>query len=149
MSLDVSLVVDYEIAVESTIFIRENGQNKPISVEEWNLRNPDRPAVSMPAQTTNEVFEWNITHNLGGMARQVTVPLYDALWCPDEHGYEQAHQIIPILEAGLEELKAGPDHFKYFNPKNGWGNYDGLVRFVEAYLEACRKHPYARVEADR
>ena len=44
MSLDVWLTVDEPIVkpASSGIFIRENGANKEISVDEWNARFPDR-----------------------------------------------------------------------------------------------------------
>lgn len=57
--------------------------------------------------------------------------------------------MITPLEVGLHRLLSDPAHFKTFNPLNGWGDYDGLVRFVEAYLEACKKHPKAKIYVSR
>ena len=94
-----------------------------------------------------EVFEWNITHNLGRMARQAGI--YEALWCPEELGIYEARQLIVPLSRGLETLKDEPDHFRKFNPENGWGNYEGLVKFVEKYKEACIENPDAEVRAYR
>lgn len=42
-----------------------------------------------------------------------------------------------------------PDKFKKLNPANGWGDYDGLLAFVAAYLEACMEHPDATVRVSR
>ena len=75
--------------------------------------------------------------------------LYKALWRPEEIGIERAEQLASILADGLTKLRGDPDYYKRFNPKNGWGNYSGPVQFVEEYLEACRKHPGAAVQASR
>jgi hypothetical protein len=114
-----------------------------------------------------EVYGANITHNLGRMASEAG--LYEALWRPyqliegydipeddddAEYAFERenkvlAKDIIPHLEKGLKELKERPEHYKTFNPSNGWGSYKGLVKFTENYLEACREYPETEIEVDR
>jgi len=86
-----------------------------------------------------ELFDANITHNLGNMAN--AAGLYDALWCPDESG--RAGDILPALVNGYNELKNNPNKYKKLDPDNGWGTYDGLLSFVESYMAACDKHPSA------
>lgn len=92
-------------------------------------------------------FTANITHNLTAMASEAG--LYEAMWRPDEHGITTAAQLIAPLEQGLALLESDPARFEAFNPKNGWGSYAGLVRFVRAYLAACREYPEAEVYANR
>ena len=75
--------------------------------------------------------------------------IYDCLWRPDENGYTHAHQIIPHLEKGIERLKSDRQRFEQFNPANGWGDYDGLVRFAQECLEACQTYPTALIEVSR
>lgn len=94
-----------------------------------------------------EVYSANITHNLNKMASEAG--LYRAMWRPDEAGYTYARQLIEPLENGLAELEAHPERYKPFNPSNGWGSYDGLVRFVRDYLAACKAHPEAEVSVSR
>lgn len=151
MSLDVYLLSEETQLKKagSGIFIRENGQNVEISVDEWNRRFPDKEPVIFQDmdENTNEVFEYNITHNLGEMAS--VAGIYECLWRPEEIGITKARQLIEPLRQGLHELKLNPDHYKQFNPENGWGNYDGLVKFVEEYLNACYQYPDADVHADR
>ena len=96
---------------------------------------------------TVEFFSRNITHNLGKMADEAG--LYEACWRPNENGIMEAKQLIPVLESGLARLLEGEDYYKQFSPKNGWGNYNVLVRFVETYLEACKKYPNAEVSVWR
>lgn len=93
------------------------------------------------------VFEYNITHNLSKMAREAGI--YECLWRPEEVKIERAHQLIIPLTKGLDKLESAPHVFKSFNPENGWGEYQDLIKFVRKYLEACRKFPMARVEAHR
>jgi hypothetical protein len=151
MSLDVSLVIDDRIKrpAGSGIFIRENGKTIEISEAEWNKRNPGRDPVRFQNldDETNEVYSANITHNLTRMADEVGI--YYALWRPEERGWQHAHSLIKPLEAGLKELKANPNTYKLLNPENGWGDYDGLVEFVENYLAACKQYPNAKIEVSR
>lgn len=113
------------------------------------------------------VYDANITHNLGVMATEAGI--YEALWRPhrlkpyynipeDDHEAEYAFEksnptlagdIIPLLEKGLADLKARPEHYKQFNAENGWGLYKHFVPFVEQYLEACKEYPDALIEVSR
>lgn len=93
------------------------------------------------------VHDANITHNLSGMAGKAGI--YKHLWAPEEIGITRAGDLLEPLKEGLAKLKADPDHFKQFEPSNGWGTYEGLVRFVEEYIEAIEAHPEARISASR
>lgn len=149
MSLDIYLHAHESIENKTSgIFIRENGQTIEISAEEWNLRNPDREPVTFEQEEENDiVYETNITHNLGKMA--IDAGIYEALWRPEEINKTKAGELIEILKAGLANLKSTPEYFKQFNPSNGWGDYDIFVRFVEDYLNACKKYPNAIIEISR
>lgn len=103
--------------------------------------------VYLTATRPVEVYWRNITHNLNTMAKEVGI--YEALWRPEEINISKAGELIVPLTNGLEMLKGNPDFFKQFNPPNGWGSYEGLVDFVETYLEACKANPDADVEVSR
>lgn len=94
-----------------------------------------------------DVYSANVTHNLADMARAAAI--YEACWRPDERGITKAAQLIPLLKDGLRLLKADPEFFRKFNPKNGWGDYDGFVSWVEDYLAACEANPDADVRVSR
>lgn len=94
-----------------------------------------------------EVYEANITHNLGKMAEAAGI--YMHLWRPDELGITKAAELIGPLEKGLALLKADPETFSQYNAPNGWGMYEHFVPFVESYLEACRDYPDASVSVSR
>lgn len=103
--------------------------------------------VYLSAVRETEIFDANITHNLAQMAN--VAGIYEALWRPEEIGITTANQLIQPLQDGLAKLKADPDKFRRLNPQNGWGTYEGLVRFVEQYLEACLGNPDAKVRVSR
>jgi hypothetical protein len=153
MSLDVYLELEGQKVPKtgSGIFIRENGSTREISQEEWYEKNPDRDPVVLlfesEEEDTSRVYHANITHNLNTMANDAGI--YKYLWRPDELGIVVAKELIKPLEEGLALLKSEPARFKQFNPKNGWGTYEGLVEFVDSYLEACKKYPEAKVSVWR
>lgn len=103
--------------------------------------------VGGPELKTVDLYEANITHNLGKMASEAGI--YEALWRPEEIGIETAQQLIEPLTKGLMEMKADPARFEKFNASNGWGLYENFVPWIEAYLEACKEYPKAKVKAWR
>lgn len=118
-------------------------------------------------EDNEELYSANITHNLNTMADEAGI--YEALWRPHRlrSGYNipdgdhesewkfedacniTASEIIPLLEKGLADLKARPEHFKQFDSPNGWGTYVHFVPFVEEYLNACKQYPDATVIVSR
>jgi hypothetical protein len=154
MSLDIYLKTDKPQIqkASSGIFVREGGKTKEISVEEWNSKYPDMSIPVLPNDDlqyveTDTVYSDNITHNLNTMAQKAG--LYKYLWRPEELNIKKASELINPLRKGLHKLKMNPIKYKKFNPENGWGDYEGLVSFVENYLNACYKYPDANVEASR
>lgn len=103
--------------------------------------------VWITAMQETEVYSANITHNLGGMAR--LAGLYEALWRPEEINVTSAGELVPFLVNGLNALEGDPEKFRALNPENGWGDYDGLVRFVKAYLDACLLTPHGTIGISR
>lgn len=149
MSLDVYLELPGEpqTYAQQLIFVREDGATIELSREEWDRRFPGREPATIEATPSDTVFERNITHNLGKMAD--AAGLYDPMWGAEDHGLTHARMLIEPLRTGLERLRADPETFKKLNPSNGWGNYDGLVAFAAAYLEACTQYPDATVRVSR
>jgi len=147
MSLDVSLLSDTPIEKIGTgVFVREEGGTRELTLEEVREKWPEAD-VSEEKYESNKIYAANITHNLNTMA--AAAGLYEALWRPDENNWMKASDLIEVLEAGLEKLKAEPEKFKKYEPDNGWGTYDGLVEFTEKYLAACKANPETRVEVSR
>ncbi len=103
--------------------------------------------VYLKKMMLTEVYSGNITHNLGAMADAAGI--YDLLWRPEEIGITKAWHIIKPLTRGIARLKKSPKKFKTFNPENGWGDYEGFLRFCQEYLKACIENPTAKVIASR
>lgn len=99
------------------------------------------------SEEAEEVYWANITHNLGEMATEAGI--YEALWRPEEIGKEKASEIVEMLENGLADLNARPNHFQKFNSSNGWGLYENFVPFVSKYLDACKEYPDAIISVSR
>lgn len=97
--------------------------------------------------TSEVLYEDNITHNLGDMA--VAAGIYRHLWRPEEIGITKAEQLIQPLKEGLNLLKALPEKFRQHNSPNGWGKYEDFVPFVENYWKACVDYPSAEIHVSR
>jgi len=103
--------------------------------------------VTLTACRPTAVYDANITHNLGKMAREAGI--YEHLWRPEEIGITHARDLVAPLSEGVERMEADPEHFRKFNAPNGWGRYENLLRFVRQYIEACQENPDATVTACR
>lgn len=146
MSLDVKLSLGNSQSNGSGIFIRESGSIREITRAEWDEKFPNKEPVIAEVESSS-IFSANITHNLGGMAD--VAGIYKALWRPEEIEITTAYQLVEPLTEGLTLLKGDPERFRVLNPANGWGSYEGLIEFVEKYLEACKQYPTASVSAWR
>lgn len=93
------------------------------------------------------VFDINITHNLAEMADKAGI--YKALWRAEKNKYKNAKQLISPIKKAIKELESNPDKYKNYNPKNGWGSYETLLKSLKKILEACIKHPKAKIETWR
>ena len=112
------------------------------------------------------IYEANITHNLNKMANEAGI--YEAIWRPYQlreeyddswdHKEEtkfaklittKAHELIPFLEKGYDDMKARPEHYKTFDDPNGWGLYIYFLPWVKRYLDACKENPNAIVDVWR
>ena len=51
----------------------------------------------------------------------------------------------PIVNRGVYKMKRNPDEYISMNPKNGWGDYESALRFLEKFLELCHEHPKATI----
>lgn len=100
---------------------------------------------------SDEGWERNITHNLTAMASAAGI--YEALWHPErlaaERSYPRGYNVLPLLRDGLEWLLSNPEKAKEKNPPNGWGDYDGLVAFVMAYIKALEDNEDAVIKVSR
>lgn len=151
MGLDVSLKSDKPVPYTgSGIFVRSNGGTREITREDWDRLYPGREPVRVVREMTDELFSWNITHNLSLMASEAGC--FEVLWCPENLGITDetpCRHLIPHLNKALARLRSDPEHYRRLNPKNGWGRYEDLMEFIERYRAACEAHPDATIEVSR
>ena len=145
MSLDVYLIGEPTKRQHTGIYIREGGENRELTPDEVKRMYGDDYDVRV--SDDNELYHRNITHNLNTMADKAGI--YNELWRPDEIGISVAKDLIEPLREGLHRLKSDPEYYQQFNPENGWGSYDTLIRFVSDYLDACYMYKDAKVEVSR
>ncbi len=91
----------------------------------------------------DEVYSSDVTHNLSLMA--LKAGLYEILWKPEENGITNAKQAIEPMIMAIKDMKNRPDYFKKFNPKNGFGDYDNFIVWLDEYLKACVSYPKAHI----
>lgn len=147
MSLDVYLTTSHGMKKREIKSITYVGDDGPETIDRYEFANyfSEDQLKHMEIETESVIdhYSANITHNLTSMASEAGI--YKALWRPEEINISSAGQLIPILEEGLKKLGDNREHFETFNPSNGWGDYDGLVRFTRKYLKACKENPDAKV----
>jgi len=117
-------------------------------------------SLHQDAKYNTQIYEANITHNLGKMAGAVLcfhlendypdekkyITLHDILW----HGSGQSAKVItPMLEVGLKELIENEVELCEYIPENGWGSYAGLIKFTRELLFACKEFPETTLRCHR
>lgn len=165
MSLDLCIISKKKVKHYGTnIFTRENGVSRELTINECNKLYSNSEVVLFERED-NEYWHGNITHNLVTMAMQCVcecpyrVTLYKILWLPQESGLLGKKGVltpsyIKALSVCLNALKEHKDFYEKYNPKNGWGNYENLVSFIESFIKATSNIPQDKyseytVEASR
>lgn len=154
MSLDLYIKSKTPVMHRGTgIYVRDNGETRELQTKEevmgfFPASNPDD--INETSYEDHTYFRMNITHNLTEMADECkvspsqcrgdggTVSLYELLW----HGDDKLGVTAPTLEylqdvmGAYGRLIADPELFKKFNPSNGWGSYEQLVRSTKQFITA-------------
>lgn len=159
MSLDLYIKSNTPVLHRGTgIFIREDGETKELKTKEEVLKyfqaNPED--IEETSYEDHIYFHINITHNLTNMASQCKtmglcinynpdkkdiLTLYDLLWHPKDN----LNIEVPTLEyltdiiTCYKKLLECPEYFKKYNPENGWGTYEQLVKRTKEYIIALTK----------
>lgn len=92
--------------------------------------------IWLTEKVETEVVSKNITHNVNKM--WIEAGIYEALY---ESEGKTAKDIIPILIKGLENMVQNPSKYKKLNPTNGWGSYDGAVRWLTDLIIEFKDYP--------
>ncbi len=110
--------------------------------------------------TDEEEWWTNITHNLGTMADHIpikdviakiaNVTLYDVCWHP-EYVWEHptTDLLLPCLIEGISYMVAHRKELLQYESENGWGTYNGFMKFLLNYKQACEDNQNCLIEASR
>jgi len=91
----------------------------------------------------------NITHNLNSvvdeLGKLVGKPYYEVIWRPDElfglkNGEVPVGLVLKVLPHLIKNLLKFEDHLTEYLPSNGYGTFEGLIRFLCDYLKECYTH---------
>lgn len=138
---------DYSSLVKSSYKAHTNTEQSKKSIGyKTGIENKGKD-MSLDFTLTDVVFDANITHNLGAMAKEAGI--YNAIWHPEEIGVEYAEEIIEIIEKGLTAMKSNPERYKKYDDPDGWGLYENFVRWVEELLNALKENPNAKITVRR
>lgn len=126
------------MSLDVTIYFKEPRQSNFFLEHPYSygyLSEADKSAYS-------EEDKWggNITHNLGEMASHVPVgetTLYHVCWRPEEIGIKTVGEILPLLREGLHYMIDHRKELEQYNSPNGWGTYNGFMKFLLNYKQAC------------
>lgn len=84
----------------------------------------------------------NMTWNVGGMFQAAFKACGRDIRLGKLSG-ESCGALTPFLKAAYAWLVAleNVEAMKALEPSNGWGSYDGAVRYLRRIIEACERHP--------
>ena len=51
----------------------------------------------------------------------------------------------PRIRDALRWMHQHADEMRKLNPSNGWGNYEGAVKYLARLCRECHRHPKARI----
>ena len=103
-------------------------------------------------------FSRNYTSNVSGMYYKAFERVYEDLspilekaWYKikdfkEAFNSREREIIIPTLKFMIADMRAYPDIYKPLNPKNGWGNYEGAIEFLEEALKALLENKNSVME---
>ena len=76
--------------------------------------------------------------------------LYYVCWRPEEIGIKTVGDILPCLIQGLHYMIDHRKELEQYNSPNGWGTYNGFMKFLLNYKQACEDNdPDCIIETDR
>ena len=95
-----------------------------------------------------------ITHNLNNVVSELGLllglPYYEVIWIPDElFGLKNGKVPVSLVLGVLPNLIKDLLEFEYcltdYLPSNGYGTFEGLIRFLCNYLKECYTHQEAYI----
>lgn len=83
-------------------------------------------------------FDRNMTSNVAPMWREAGCDLRDLKGV-------LAWRAVDSLSAAIDNMTNYPADYRKMEPANGWGDYEGCLKFLTEIRDACRKYPTAEI----
>ena len=94
--------------------------------------------MSYDVKIVKRLYESNYTSNICKMVTTAFETCKEKQFIPDYfyHWSDVVNECIhtKYLKELINELQRRPEFYKQFNPKNGWGNYEGVVNWLQNIL---------------
>lgn len=100
----------------------------------------------------------NYTSNVSSMWRKALAsatgnPETWDKWC-DRACYESVEPLfgrdmVDVLDRATSWMRTHPEEFTSLDPGNGWGDFDGALRYLETIFEAAKKWPSGMFQVSR
>lgn len=103
--------------------------------------------VYLEIDTGGPEEDWPIAVEIGNYTANVSPMWHKALGGVSLRDFHlvNAREAAPKLAEAVKAMQADPDAYRAMNPPNGWGDYDGALRYLRDLAEACAKHPKCRI----
>lgn len=92
--------------------------------------------MSYNVRIVEEKYSSNYTYNVYNMLQAALEQLQEEQLV-ESYFYHWSNLLtdsgneIPNLNLLIKELKSKPDTYKKFNPANGWGDYNGVINWLQ------------------
>ena len=54
---------------------------------------------------------------------------------------EVAREVHLKIDKAVKEMEESPNKYKALEPKNGWGSYEGALKYLKKLNSECWEHP--------
>ena len=135
MSLDLYIKSNTPVLHRGTgVYIRDNGETKELTTKQEVLTHfPD-----INHNLTEMAIKCKIISICTPKTQDIFATLYDFLWHPKDNlgiSIPNMDYLEDVMEC-YRKLLEKKDFFKQFNPSNGWGTYEQLLRKTKEYINA-------------
>ena len=101
----------------------------------WDIRLTEEKLVEVEVADIGN-YTWNVSPMYVD-AMGVSLSYFDG---------KLAKDCVRLLAQGVANMVDDPDKYLAMEPDNGWGHYDGALRYLHNLLNACIENPNATIE---
>ena len=98
---------------------------------------PNATRHASPTRTTGPQTLPTTSFKWRRLFRAMDTTLYYACWRPEEIGAKTVADVLPMLIQGIHYMIDHRVELVKYNPENGWGTYEGFIKFLLNYKQAC------------